>query len=650
MLISIWPIWPIWCVAARRFVVPALLAGACFAAGAEDGADAEERGSEDGQSELSQLEEVLASASRIAPVDQRVVLLDAEDLDANAFLLGVDALRGLPGFALATSGNRGALAQARVRGAEANHLLVLLDGVALNDPGSGSEFDFGALALAGIGKVEYLAGPQSAVWGSDALAGVLHLDTTPTESKRAFGVGAGSHGATQVGGDFALVGERGHAALHVQRTASDGTNASLEGDEADGFANTTAHLSLARHTSRWQFDGKARWTQSAAEYDPSPAPRFVPADGDRRADGQSRLLLGSARFLGSERLTPWFALSSVQTRRRHFAEGDWQSTVLGRRDTATLASNLTLGRQRFNATAELEAERFEQAAPATPFGNPNQRQRTFAFGIAGEYQLHLPRLGLTASVRRDFNDEFAHAFAYRVGITSLGQPRWFASVGRGVKNPTFVERFGYAPDAFVGNPDLQPETANGVEIGVAWRFDSGSLTLSTFDSALRRQIDGFFFDAERGAFTARNLRGKSERRGAELAFSANVDGCMGRARCVLRASYAYVHAENGEGMAELRRPRHLGELQLRIHLSERLRVAVGVTGTGHAYDNDYSTFPATRATLPGFRILRASVDFDASRKVRLRLAADNLLDAEYATVFGYASPGLAMLATATISL
>ena len=347
--------------------------------------------------------------------------------------------------------------------------------------------------------------------------------------------------------------------LHVQRTASDGTNASLEGDEADGFANTTAHLSLARRTSRWQFDGKARWMETAAEYDPSPAPRFVPADGDRRANGQSRLLLGSARFLGSERLTPWLALSSVETRRRHFAEGDWQSTVLGRRDTATLASNLTLGRQRFNATAELEAERFEQAAPATPFGDPNQRQRTLALGIAGEYQLHLPRLGLTTSIRRDFNDEFAHAFAYRVGITSLGQPRWFASVGRGVKNPTFVERFGYAPDAFVGNPDLRPETATGVEVGVEWRSRLGSLTLSAFDSALRRQIDGFFFDAERGAFTARNLRGKSERRGAELALSANVDACMGRARCVVRASYAYVHAENGEGMAELRRPRHLGE-------------------------------------------------------------------------------------------
>ena len=630
-------------VSVLRLGASALLAWACLSTSAASRAEAED-------GEPGQLEEVLVSASRIAPVDQRVVVLDAEDIRANAFLLGVDALRPLPGFALAASGNRGALTQARVRGAEANHLLVLLDGVALNDPGSGSEFDFGALALAGVRQVEYLAGPQSAVWGSDALAGVLHLDTTPTESKRTFGVGAGTHGATQVGGDMALVGERHHAALNVQRTASDGTNASLEGDEADGFANTTAQLNLARHTSRWRLDAKARWTRAEADYDPSPAPRFQPVDGDRRTDGELRLLTGSARFVGSQRFTPWLALSSMQTRRRYFADGDLGSTVRGRRDTATLASNLLLERQRFNVAAELKSERFEQAAPATFFGNPNQRQRTSAFGIAGEYQLRLPRLGLTASARRDFNDEFDDAFAYRVGITSVGRLRWFASVGRGVKNPTFVERFGYAPDAFVGNPALQPETATGVEVGAEWRFASGSLSLSAFDSALRRQIDGFFFSPEQGAFTARNLRGKSERRGAELAFSATVEPCLRRARCVVRASYAYVHAENGEGMTELRRPRHLADVALRIYLSERLRAGVGVTSSGDAYDNDYSTFPATRTTLPAYRIVRASVDFDASRAVSLRLALDNVLDADYANVFGYASPGLAALATVTISL
>ena len=585
------------------------------------------------------LEEVLASASRIAPVDQRVVLLTEEDLEADALLLGVDALRSLPGFALSTSGGRGALAQARVRGAEANHLLVLLDGVALNDPASGSEFDFASLALAGIGQLEFLSGPQSAVWGSDALAGVLHLSTTPREARRSLSLGTGTQGAAKVGAEFAAVGERGYAALHVQHSASDGENAALEGDEADGFSNTTAQLSAARRFGGFELESSARWTRAWADYDPSPPPRYVPADGDRRGESRARLLKASVRFLGSPRFSPWLTLASVSTRRRDLSDGEWQSAVSARRDTATFASNVLLDRQRFNATVELKSERFEQAAPATIFGDPNQRQRTTAVGLAGEYQLDLPRLALAASVRRDFNDEFDDAFAYRVGVTSLGQPRWFGSVGRGVKNPTFVERFGYAPDAFVGNPQLQPETATGFEAGVEWRFDAGSLTLLAFDSALRGEIDGFFFDVERGAFTARNLAGRSRRRGAELVLAAATE------RSTIRASYAYVDAADGDGNRALRRPRHLADLAVRVRLASRLRAGFGVTHNGRSDDNDYSTFPANRATLPSFRIVRAHVDFDMTPRVGLRLAVDNMLDAAYSTVFGYASPGIAALAS-----
>ena len=626
-----------WNIPARQTRRAVGLAIALSAAAAASAADAERQGT------AESLEEVLVSASRIAPVDQRVVLLTADDLEAEALLLGADALRSLPGFALSISGNRGALGQARVRGAEANHLLVLLDGVALNDPATGSEFDFGTLALAGVDRVEFLAGAQSAVWGSDALAGVLHLSTTPRETRQRLTVGRGSHGAVQANAEFARIGERGHAALHAQRTASDGTNAALDGDEADGFANTTAQLTASRRFGRFAFESSARWTQGRADYDPSPAPRYVPVDGDRRNASRARLLKASVRRDGA-RFSPWLTLASVSTRRRDFADGDWRSAVSARRDTATLAGNALFERQRFNVTAELKTERFEQVAPATPFGDPNQRQRASALGLAGEYQLDLRRVALTASARRDFNDEFADAFAYRIGATSLGQPRWFGSIGRGVKNPTFVERFGYAPDAFAGNPQLQPETATGVEAGVEWRFNGGSLALVAFDSALRRQIDGFFFDPEQGTFTARNLSGKSKRRGAELVVTAAT------ARSGVRASYAYVDSRDDAGERALRRPRHLADLAVRVRLASRLQAGLGITHNGRAIDNDYATFPATRAALPGFRVVRAHVRVDVSPRLGLRLAADNVLDADYATVFGYASPGLATLVSLRFEL
>ena len=155
-----------------------------------------------------EIEQILVSASRIGVVDQRVHVLDEADVDSAGFH-PTDLPTLVPGFALSTAGPRGALSQARVRGAEANHLLVMIDGIQVNDPAAGSEFDFGSLDLAAIERVEFLAGPQSAVWGSDAIAGVLHIDTTPRVDDRRLRVGYGSHHTTDADITFAQVAERG---------------------------------------------------------------------------------------------------------------------------------------------------------------------------------------------------------------------------------------------------------------------------------------------------------------------------------------------------------------------------------------------------------------------------------------------------------
>ena len=113
----------------------------------------------------AELETVVVHASRLGGADQNAVVLTEEDLEAQRAGRAEDALRGLPGLALARSGNVGGLTQARVRGAEANHLLVMLDGIELNNPATGSEVDFAHLSLAGAARVELVNGPQSAVWG-----------------------------------------------------------------------------------------------------------------------------------------------------------------------------------------------------------------------------------------------------------------------------------------------------------------------------------------------------------------------------------------------------------------------------------------------------------------------------------------------------
>ena len=234
--------------------------------------------------------EVIVSASRIGAVDQLAAVLEEEDLLAGFH--GADALWTLPGLALSAAGNRGAITQARLRGAEANHLLVLFDGVAVNDPATGSEFNFGALDLTGVRRVELLAGPQSAVWGSDALAGVLHFDSTPKRSGRRLALGWGSHGTVDADAAFARVDGKSLRAVSVGRARSDGTNAALSGSEADGFANTAAHLRADTERGAWALSSVARWSEADTHYDPTPPPRFVPQDGDRRGENPRQAAAG----------------------------------------------------------------------------------------------------------------------------------------------------------------------------------------------------------------------------------------------------------------------------------------------------------------------------------------------------------------------
>lgn len=589
-----------------------------------------------------ELEEVRVAASRIGVVDQRVVVLDDDDLASVGFHPG-DLLPMLPGFALATSGPRGSLSQARVRGSEANHLLVMIDGVAVNDPAAGSEFDFGNLDLIAIDGAEFLAGPQSAVWGSDAIAGVLNFDTKPEADSRRLRVGYGSHDTTNADLGIARVGDSGHLKVSVGHIASDGTNAALHGTEDDGYANTTGHLAVGREVAGWDFGFAARATEAEVAYDPSPAPLYIPMDGDRVTTTDASLLRATARYVGAERLVPWLTIARTRTQREHAADGISRNGTVGERDTVSLSTNLLLDAQRVNMTIEHVVERFEQTGQATAFGDPNQSQRTRTASVAAEYQRDLPLVSISVSARADANSAFGDAFAYRLGVTTRTSPRWFASVGRGVKNPTFVERFGYAPNAFIGNPDLQPETSLGAELGIAHAWDDASVTLTVFDASLDDEIDGFVFDPDALGFTARNISGSSRRRGAELTLDADWHGAR------WRAAYAYVDSTS-DGMREIRRPRHQGSVAMRRAVSRRVSLGLGMTYSGASLDRDFSTYPATPVVLDGFRLLRADLKIQPSPRWGLQFLVENALDEDYATVYGYRSPGLSAMARAVVEL
>ena len=215
-------------------------------------------------------EQITVLATRTAtPVDiapASVEIIEQSTIEARQSGVPADLLRGAPGFSVSQSGGIGSITEVRFRGAEANHLLVMVDGVAINDPALGSSVDFANLDLIGVTRVEILPGAQSALWGSDALAGVMNFETTPAPGASMHNVWleGGSNDTSRASIQLAQRNDDWYYALNARHTETAGTNIAEQGGEDDGYRNTTLHLNTGYTGERGSF-GVRRATSHGAK-------------------------------------------------------------------------------------------------------------------------------------------------------------------------------------------------------------------------------------------------------------------------------------------------------------------------------------------------------------------------------------------------
>ena len=196
----------------------------------------------------TEIQEVLVSASLVPIAAKRsanaITVIDREQLSNRAALSVSDLLRDVPGLAVSRSGVQGSQTQIRARGAEANHLLVLIDGVEANDPSQGDELNWGTLSADDIERIEVIRGPQSSMRGSDAMAGVVNIITRSADepySAKLF-TETGSFSTQRSG--FSVGGIKGdlNVRLGVSTTDTEGDNVSRTGNEKDGYENTSINF------------------------------------------------------------------------------------------------------------------------------------------------------------------------------------------------------------------------------------------------------------------------------------------------------------------------------------------------------------------------------------------------------------------------
>lgn len=582
---------------------------------------------------LAQTDEILVSATRLGYTDQDDLtvpssILTQADIAARGQQYVADLLRALPGIAVSQSGSGGGLTQIRVRGAEANQVLILIDGIKIANPSTG-EFDLSGLRAQDIVKIEVLRGEQSALYGSDAIGGVISIVTRAGETAEQWraSVEAGSRGTAQ--GQISAVIPVGDAALSVNGNLfrTDGFDVSGLGGEKDGSDSRSLNIGLnAVNLGPVRFDAKYEFSQLNTDFDSD-----SPFDG--RLDNTDD---ETERTRRSARLDARFSTGAIDHKiSGSFSEtdtdtvGGFSSRSIGERTNVSWVAGIDTNIHALTVLGEVERETYSIEPNFTEAGAKPDNDMA---AVAVDYRFTQGDVVLSASARHDINDLFQDATTWRVGAGYgfAWDGRVRASVGTGVKNPSLIELFGFFPGSnFTGNPDLKPETSIGASVGYEQDIGNFSGSVDLFYSELDNEIITRFLPPNFAQSVA-NLDTTSTRQGIEL------EARYTQGTLTLNGTATFLQSEQN-GITEIRRPDVTASVSAAWQATDALQISAQVDHTGSQLDTDFATF--SDVTLEAFTLVGARASYALNDHVSVSLRGENLLDAEYQEIVGFASPG-----------
>lgn len=582
-------------------------------------------------------------------------------------IFAADVLQDVPGVAISRSGTFGSKTVARVRGAEANQVMVMIDGIRVNDIAGDDAYNFANLTSYDIERVEVLRGPQSALYGSDALAGVINVITRRADEPftgRAF-VEAGSFDSQNAGIQLGTAREKVNVNFGGSYLDTEGTNISRQGDEKDGYRNLTTTFNAAYDPlQKLGFDFFGRYTDAETDFDD--ADFGPPVDADRTTDSTQVYLQGKMRLaVFDERWTHEWRVTSVDTDNVNIYDGAWNDSTAGENLGAYYQTSIALHENpaantnhRLTLAVDHQQQDYQQRGIVQPWGDPNKDESLRNTGYVAEYvaQPFAP-WSLSLALRYDDNSDFKDATTYRATTSYLVNRfdiRFRGSLGTGQKNPTFTERFGFftsATSSFIGNPNLEPEESTGWDLGLDKGLMDGGLVLrgTYFNEELDNEINGFVCDPVLFTCTAMNEQGISERKGLEVGFDADLPANLG-----LNATYTYTDATepsaSGGSQIEVRRPKNMASMNVNYGFArDRGNLNFNASYSGKQEDDDFSSFPASRVELDAYTLMNLAFGFNITKIIAVTARVDNLFDKDYENVYGFASPGRGVFAGVRLS-
>jgi vitamin B12 transporter len=605
--------------------------------------------------------DVVVTASRVdepaRDVASDVTVIPSGDLKNAQQRMLSTALREVPALDVNQSGGLGGLTSVFIRGADSGQTLVLIDGVIVNDPIDADRgFDFANLTTDNIERVEVLRGPQSVLYGSDAMGGVINVITHRGQGDPhgSFLLEGGSfatyRGSAGISGGTALV-NYSFGASHAQSAGISSAASDLGNHERDGYRNDTFSGRIGVTPLEWlDVDVMARGSQNRVDLDNGGGAGEDDLNRVQSTDLWLFRVAPRARlFDGFWEQTLAFSVTSYDTHddnppdvaggaygfsvfRSRLVVLDWQHT-LRLEDAQTLVVGFTFRQE----NGDSSTASFDPAFG--PFVDVFGNQSAWIRSAYGEYRIHLwDRFTATAGARVDDHKEFGTHGTYRgtaAYVLEETDTKFRSTIGTGFKAPSLFELF-----SSFGDPNLKPEESVGWDAGIDQGFAGRAVVASVtyFRNNFTNLIE---FDSATSKYLNVGRAGTS---GVETAVRV-----LPIKPLDLRVSYTFTDTKDKTtGEELLRRPRHKAAARADYAVTEALHVNASYQYVGRRTDLDFSTFPATTVTLPDYGLVNLAASYKVSERVEVFLRGDNVLNRHYQEVLGFGTPGAAVYVGASV--
>lgn len=565
-----------------------------------------------------------------------VSVLTQDDIRASGALSFGDLVSALPGVSVASNGGMGTLTSVRIRGLSSYYIGTRIDGIDVSDPSqTQTAYDFGATTTGALGRVEVLRGSQSALYGSEAIGGVIDITTwRPSKDGTSgqIGIEGGSNGTWTGTGSAGLRTERAELAFSLSRTITDGISAYADGTEDDAFRATFGSLYAAYELTeglRVGVNGFRR--QSYGEFD------SATADTD---SSNTTNLRGGRIFAEVEAgdFNHEFAVARTRTDRDVY---DWGSYTYytGTRDQYSYHGGWNPGGPvALTWGLERTEEDFDMVSA---YGGAEGKSRTNSVFAEMTYA-PTSDLDLSLALRHDDHDAFGGKATGRLALAWRPDADWIL---RGVAATGFRAPSLYELHSGYGNTGLDPETSRSFELGAERLLPGGgSVQATLFNTRIKNRIsfdDSSYECAEAQAWSYpgcyAQVDGHTTTRGIELA--ARTEIAPGWS---VFGNYTYTHAitnDDGDRSRLALAPRHDLTLGVEGRIADQWGLRAALHHVGDFLSTEAGSYPVVTRKMPDYTLVDLGVTYDINLQTQAYLRVENLFDKDYQVIDGYGRPG-----------